>query len=113
MIAALVAAAVRVLIVGVIVTADGLVVRELLSTKRLPWASLRRAEVRRSDGVRLELYGPRTARVLHNPTIHYVPRGEKVPRLVTVTALGTYRLAVAEQRAEVINDLIRQHSDQA
>lgn len=95
--------AVRVWTVGVIVTPDGLVVRELFYTKRLPWAVLRRARV-----------VPRLSRggTVYNPTIDYVvpARGEEEDedvRSLTVTALGAHRKRVAQRWVDELDELMR------
>jgi hypothetical protein len=97
----LVIGATRVLVVGVIVTPDGLTVRELFRTKKLPWACLRHADVRRSTG------GARQLNVVYNPTLHYWVPGTKIAKTVTLTSLGAIRREVAEQRAHTINELIQ------
>jgi hypothetical protein len=104
----LVLGTIRVLTMGVIVTEDGLVVRELFRTRRLPWDQLRRTDVVLSDGVRLGLYGP-TVKVVHNPRIFYRDSTGEPLRTVTVTSLGAYRREVAQSRADDINELIRRH----
>jgi hypothetical protein len=106
----LVVGAVRVWTVGVLVTPDGLVVRELLHTTKLPWAVLRGARVVTGRTVR----GP----VLSNPVLEYAVPARHPPedgdddagtRSVTVTALGAYRRATAQRWVDELNDLIQRH----
>lgn len=99
---------IRVLVVGVIVTGDGLIVRELLLTKRLPWDQLQHTDVVLSKGIRLGLFGPRV-KVVHNPRIYYRVSAGEALRTVNVTSLGAYRRELAEERANEINELIRRH----
>lgn len=101
----LVVGAARVWTTGVLVTPDGLVVRELFSTKKLPWAAVRRAYVEPNRGFSVD-----------NLIIDYAVEpdegDEDLPELVrplTVTALGAYRRAIVQQRADELNELIQQH----
>ncbi len=93
------ALAIRLLRLGVYATPEGLVVRELLRTHRLSWESLRCAAVEDNRG-RYSARGP----VLYNPCPYY-ERDARV-RLVTVTALGAYREAIAQRRVDDLNVLI-------
>ncbi|WP_426513752.1 hypothetical protein ACPPVO_25970 [Dactylosporangium sp. McL0621] len=97
------AGAVRVSMVGVIPTATGLKVRELLSTTYLPWEWLSHADVRANH--QRMTSGP----TLYNPTIHYVVPPQRDRLTVTVTALGAYRRGVAQAWANDLNAMIRQH----
>jgi hypothetical protein len=99
---------VRVLVMGVVVTDDGLVVRELLFTKTLPWDQLENTDVVLSKGVQVRPFWPRV-KVVHNPRIYYRVSAGQALKSVTVTSLGAYGRELAEERANRINDLIRQH----
>jgi len=101
----LVVGAARVWTAGVLVTPEGLVVRELLYTKKLPWAVLRRA--------RVAPRGRNRRSAINNLIIDYAVDGDDdLPELVrqlTVTVLGAYRRAVVLQRADELNELIRRY----
>jgi hypothetical protein len=104
----LVAGAVRVWTTGVLVTPDGLVVRELFYTKKLPWAVLRRARVAPK--------GSNPGSPVDNLIIDYVVEPEegdedlpKLKRSLTVTVLGAWRRAVVQQRADELNELIQRY----
>src|SRR5215467_10441307 len=83
--AVMVAAAVRVLMVGVVVTPGGLTFRELFRTRTLPWAWLSSVDVLPN---RQEFVGGPT---IYNPTVHYAAPGQP-KRQLTLTALGAHRL---------------------
>jgi len=100
-----VAGAIRVLMVGVIATAERLTVRELLSTTKLPWPWLSHVDVRAKEMTRPGLL--RTT--LYNPTIHYMVPGRRTKHMVTVTALGAHRHKVAQAWADHLNELIQHH----
>jgi hypothetical protein len=94
--------------VGVLVTPDGLVVRELFYTKKLPWAVIRRARVAPK--------GSNPGSPVDDLIIDYVVEpdegDEDVPKRkqsITVTALGAWRRAVVQQRADELNELIQRY----
>jgi hypothetical protein len=97
------AAAVRALLLGVYVTADGLTVREIHRTHKLRWQELRYATLEHNRG-QYSRNGP----TLFNPTLYFERDGHV--RLVTITSLGAYGRTVAEQRVDDINELIRQYT---
>jgi hypothetical protein len=96
----LVMGAIRVLVVGVIVTPDGLTVRDLFRTKKLPWACLRHTDVRRSGG-------GYHSNFRYYPTLHYWVPGTKAAETVMLASLGAIRREVAERQANTINELIQ------
>jgi hypothetical protein len=104
----LVVGAARVWTTGVLVTPDGLVVRELFYTKKLPWAVVRRARVAPK--------GSNPGSPIDNLIIDYAVKpdegDEDLPELMrplTLTVLGGYRRAVVQQRADELNELIQQY----
>jgi Bacterial PH domain len=104
---ALVACAGRVLTVGVRATPDGLVVRELFSTKTLPWAAIR--------GAKLVTHRPQTfgspSVSTSMPELRYVDvYGNR--RRVRITALGARRIAAARRNVDALNELIRTRGTQ-
>lgn len=103
----LVIGTIRTLVLAVIVTGDGLIVRELLITKKLPWDQLQHTDVVPSKGGHLGFYAD--IKVTYNPRIYYRVSAEQPLRSVTVTSLRAYRRELAEQRAKEINELIQRH----
>ena len=104
--------AARVWTTGVLVRPDGLVVRELFYTKKLPWAVVRRARVAPE--------GSNPGSPVDNLIIDYVVEPEegdedlpKLKRSLTVTVLGAWRRAVVQQRADELNELIQQYRPRA
>jgi len=104
--------AARVWTTGVLVRPDGLVVRELFYTKKLPWAVVRRARVAPE--------GSNPGSPVDNLIIDYAVEPDEgdddLPELVrplTVTVLGAWRRAVVQQRADELNELIQQYRPRA
>jgi Bacterial PH domain len=122
----LVAGAIRLVVSGVTVTADGLTVRELFRTIRLPWSRLRTADViarraytyghRRAEVADVERGGPtsvirdplasRLGKAMFYPRLHYFG-GSRQP--IILYSLGAYRREVAQRRADELRELIRSH----
>jgi hypothetical protein len=122
----LVAGAIRLSISGVTVTADGLTIRELFRTTRLPWRGLRTTDViarralsygnRRAEVADVERGGPhgvirdplawQLGNAIFYPRIHY-SGGARQP--IILYSLGAYRREVAQRRADELLELIRSH----
>jgi Bacterial PH domain len=97
---------------GVIVAPDGLVVRELFYTKRLPWAVVR--------GARVAPKGTNPGSPIDSLIIDYAVEPDEdneglseLVRPLTVTVLGAYRRAVVQQRSDELNELIQQYRPRA
>ena len=99
---ALVACAGRVLMVGVRATPDALIVRELFSTRTLPWSAIR--------GAKLVTHRPQTfgspSVSTSMPELRYVDVDGRRGR-IRVTALGARRIAAARRNVDALNELIR------
>jgi|SRR5262245_39195775 len=128
----LVGGALRFLSNGVTVTADGLTVRELFRTTRLPWSHLRAIDViarrtytyghRRAEVADVERGGPngvirdplalQLGKAIFYPRIHYAAPGKGRRQTVTINCLGAYRREVAQRRADELRELMRSHGDQ-
>jgi len=94
----------RALTLGVFATPDGLVVRELFRTLRLPWSAVRGVRLTRS---RPQTFGaPSVSTPM--PELGYVDaRGCR--RTVRVTSLGARRTAAAQHNVDELRELIRTH----
>jgi hypothetical protein len=95
---------------GVVVTADGLIVRELLFTKTLPWDQLEHTDMVLDKGANVRPFWPRV-KVVHNPRVYYRVSAGQALKTVTVTSLGGHRRELAQARANQINELIRHHRE--
>ena len=93
--AAAAAGVVRVLNMGVKVTPSGLIIRDLTRTALVPWDRVR--------GVTAEQTGRRVyAPVLHLAQAGAGRRGRAPGERLEITVLGSYRVAIAQGRADKI-----------
>jgi PH (Pleckstrin Homology) domain-containing protein len=125
----LVGAAIRFSTSGMTVTADGVTVRELFRTTRLPWSVLRAVDViprraftygnRRAEVADVERGGPhglirdplayQLGRAIFYPRIHYSAPVKGGRQTIILYPLGAYRPEVAQRRADELRELMKSH----